>query len=280
MPFVVTAEHLALIAGRPTPLMPSLAEWMDRICPAYDIDSPQEFCHFLAQACHETDHFRTLREYASGRACEGRSDLGNTQPGDDVRFRGHGIFQTTGRANYLQLGLRKGQRDLFVDNPELLAQAEHAVWSACEYWRRRGLNDIANQDDGTVLKKKLRGQLIDVSPVEYISITIDGGMNGLAERRKFYAVGQRVLVGDAPAAHTARGARRAGKAAPGHEAKAAGDPAHSGEEDTWKRRHAGEERGSRRRPAPARKSAPAKRKSPVRKPAAAKRRPPAKRRAG
>ncbi|APW46630.1 hypothetical protein [Rhodoferax antarcticus] len=90
------------------------------MCPQYEIDTPQEFAHFLAQACHETDHFATLREYASGRGYEGRVNLGNTQPGDGVRFKGRGIFQTTGRANYMQLGPKKGRHDLFVNNPELL----------------------------------------------------------------------------------------------------------------------------------------------------------------
>lgn len=207
MSFTVTAQHLAAIAGRTTGLMAGLAEWMNRICPDYEIDTPQEFCHFLAQACHETDHFVTLREYASGRAYEGRVDLGNNQPGDGVRFRGRGIFQTTGRANYMQFGIKKGRRDLFINNPELLEQPEYAVWSACEYWRTRGLNDIANHPDTDVLKKKVRGKVIDVSPVEYISIAINGGYNGMDERKKFYAKAQQVLVEQdtAPAAPAPRG---------------------------------------------------------------------------
>jgi len=194
MSFTLTARHLASIAGRTTPLMADLAHWMNQLCPEYEIDTPQEFCHFLAQACHESDHFVTLREYASGRAYEGRADLGNTQPGDGVRFRGRGIFQTTGRANYMQLGIKKGRRDLFINNPELLEQPEYAVWSACEYWRTRRLNDIANHADADVLKKKHRGKVIDVSPVEYISLAINGGYNGMDERKKFYAKAQQVLV--------------------------------------------------------------------------------------
>lgn len=194
MPYLITPEHLAAIAGKPTRLMPGLAEWLNATCPLYEIDTPQEYCHFLAQACHETDHFKTLREYASGRAYEGRADLGNTQAGDGVRFKGRGIFQTTGRANYLQLGIKKGRRDLFINNPELLEQPEHAVWSACEFWRTRGLNDVANHADSDVLKKKYRRTIIDVSPVEYIGITINGGYNGMDERKKYYAIAQQVLV--------------------------------------------------------------------------------------
>lgn len=199
MPYAITTEHLVAIAGRATPLMPALADWMNKTCPLYEIDTPREYCHFIAQACHETDHFKTLREYASGKAYEGRGDLGNTQPGDGVRFKGRGIFQTTGRANYLQLGIKKGRRDLFINSPELLEQAEYAVWSACEYWQTRGLNDVANHADEELLKKKYRGNVLDVSPVEYISLAINGGYNGMDERKKYYAIAQRVLVETATA---------------------------------------------------------------------------------
>ena len=194
MSFIVTPEHLAAIAGWTTPLMPALADWMNKLCPTYEIDTAREYSHFIAQACHETDHFKTLREYASGSAYEGRTDLGNTQPGDGVRFRGRGIFQTTGRANYLQLGIKKGRRDLFINTPELLEQPEYAVWSACEFWQTRGLNDAANHADTDVLKKKCRGNIIDVSPVEYISLTINGGYRGMDERKKYYALAQQTLI--------------------------------------------------------------------------------------
>ena len=194
MSFTIAPAHLAAIAGRTTALMPELANWMNELCPSYEIDTAREYGHFLAQACHETDHFKTLREYASGSAYEGRADLGNTQPGDGIRFRGRGIFQTTGRANYLQLGIKKGRRDLFINTPELLEQPEYAVWSACEFWKTRGLNDVANHRDSDVLKKKYRGNIIDVSPVEYISLTINGGYHGMEERKKFYALAQQVLV--------------------------------------------------------------------------------------
>lgn len=212
MPLVITAAHLAAIAGRSTKLMPALADWMNRMCPEYEIDTAQEYSHFLAQACHESDHFVTLREYASGRAYEGRADLGNTRPGDGVRFKGRGIFQTTGRANYLQLGIKKGRRDLFINKPELLEQPEYAVWSACEYWKTRGLNDIANHPDEARLVKKLRGKLYNLSPVEFVSATVNGGFNGLDERKKFYARAMKVLA-EAPAPRSLLGTVPRGSAA-------------------------------------------------------------------
>ena len=193
MTYTIKPEHLAAIAGARTALMPDLAECMNRICPGYEIDSPNEFCHFLAQACHETDHFRTLREYASGKAYEGRKDLGNTRPGDGVKFRGRGIFQTTGRANYLQLGIVFGRRDMFVNDPQLLETPEHAVRSACVYWQTRGLNNAANHNDDDRLRKKYRGKVIQVSPVEFISLSINGGYNGMQERKKFYRIAKQKL---------------------------------------------------------------------------------------
>jgi putative chitinase len=194
MPYMITEHHLATIAGKPTSLMPALADWINKICPAYEIDMPHEYAHFLAQACHETDRFRTLEEYASGNAYEGRKDLGNKYKGDGSRYKGRGIFQTTGRANYLQLGVKRGNDNLFIDSPELLEQPEYAVWSACEFWVARHLNDAANEPDSAILKKKYRGKVHDVSPVEFISISINGGLNGIDERKQFYAIAKSVLV--------------------------------------------------------------------------------------
>src|SRR5690349_12430119 len=72
------------------------------------IDTSARVAEFLAQACLETDYFKTLQEYASGVAYEGRKDLGNTYTGDGKKFKGRGIFQCTGRANYTIYGKRLG----------------------------------------------------------------------------------------------------------------------------------------------------------------------------
>ena len=189
----ISKEHLETIAGQKTKLMSILPEWINKICPEFEIDTPREYAHFLAQACHETDHFRTLEEYASGKAYEGRKDLGNVIIGDGIRFKGRGIFQTTGRANYKQLGAKKGNPDLFLKNPELLEQPEYAVWSACVFWKSRNLIDVSNNDDSVLLSKKYKGQIIKVPPVEYISITINGGKNGLEERKRFYERAKKIF---------------------------------------------------------------------------------------
>lgn len=190
----ITLAHLKAIAGIETKLMPFLVEWINKTCPKYEIDSAQELSHFLAQACHESDHFKTTREYASGSAYEGRKDLGNIFKGDGPMFRGRGIFQITGRSNYLSLGIKKGDRMIFIEHPELLETPEYAIWSACEYWKGHKFNDIANMGDDSLLKKKYHGTIIDISPVEYISISINGGYNGMEERKKFYERAKAALI--------------------------------------------------------------------------------------
>ena len=64
--------------------------------------------YILATGHYESDHWRTMTEYASGRAYEGRKDLGNTQRGDGVNFKGRGLVQLTGRRNYADWSKRLG----------------------------------------------------------------------------------------------------------------------------------------------------------------------------
>lgn len=75
--------------------------------------------YILATAYHESDRFRTLEEYASGRAYEGRQDLGNNIAGDGVRFKGRGLVQITGRRNYTDWSRRL--------NVDLVAYPERAM---------------------------------------------------------------------------------------------------------------------------------------------------------
>jgi predicted chitinase len=81
--------------------------------------------YILATAFHESDRFRTLTEYASGAAYEGRKDLGNTQAGDGKRFKGRGLVQITGRRNYTDWSKRLGVD--IVAKPELAATLKYAV---------------------------------------------------------------------------------------------------------------------------------------------------------
>lgn len=92
---------------------------------AQGITDPAQVAYMLATAEHETDAFNTMHEYASGSEYEGRDDLGNTQAGDGVRYKGRGFAQLTGRANYAKLGSIL-HVDL-VNNPDLAAQPDIAA---------------------------------------------------------------------------------------------------------------------------------------------------------
>lgn len=81
--------------------------------------------YILATAYHESDRFRTMEEYASGAAYEGRLTLGNNQPGDGRRFKGRGFVQITGRRNYTDWSKRLGI-DL-IGKPTLAAQLDLAT---------------------------------------------------------------------------------------------------------------------------------------------------------
>lgn len=137
--------------------------------PAYGIDgSPLRVAHFMAQVAHESGGFRYMEEIASGEAYEGRASLGNTQPGDGKRYKGRGPLQLTGRANYRQFGRKIG-----VDlerHPEIAAYPSMGLWIACQYWADRKLNSLADADD-----------------VDAITRKVNGGTNGLADRKAYLA---------------------------------------------------------------------------------------------
>jgi len=132
-----------------------------------DINTPERQAMFIAQLAHESGGFHHMEEIASGAAYEGRTDLGNTQPGDGERYKGRGYIQVTGRHNYTEAGRALGL-DL-VNNPELAAQPENAARIAAWYWESRGINAAADAGDFTRVTR-----------------LINGGTNGLADRQAYY----------------------------------------------------------------------------------------------
>lgn len=133
-----------------------------------EIDTSARVSEFLAQACLETDYFRVLEEYASGKAYEGRKDLGNTVAGDGVKFKGRGIFQCTGRANYAAYGKRLGL-DLLKE-PALARRPDISVRIAVMYWNDKGLNAYADKGDTAAISRAInRGNAKAKSPANHES---------------------------------------------------------------------------------------------------------------
>ncbi|MDR0829735.1 MAG: hypothetical protein LBN95_06455 [Prevotellaceae bacterium] len=135
--------------------LPFLNEFMAM----YGITTYERICAFLAQVGHESGSLKYTEEIASGSAYEGRKDLGNTEIGDGKRFKGRGLIQITGRANYTQLAKVWNDNEILT-NPTKLAEPELATKSACWWWQNRGLNalaDIPTDDNFRKITKKING---------------------------------------------------------------------------------------------------------------------------
>jgi putative chitinase len=145
----------------------------------FEINTKMRQAHFLSQTAHESGSFVYVKELASGQAYEGRHDLGNTEPGDGVRFKGRGYIQITGRANYLQCSMELLGDDRLIQFPELLETPELAARSAAWWWAKHGLNELADAGAGSVYA---------------ITRRINGGTNGLAEREHFFGLANAELA--------------------------------------------------------------------------------------
>jgi len=131
----------------------------------------KERAMFLAQMAHESGNFRYDEEIwgptSAQKGYEGRSDLGNNQPGDGYKYRGRGYIQLTGRANYRQYGKLLGV-DL-ENNPDLAKDPNIAARVAIEYWKKRVNRTAAQKGD-----------------VKTVTYNINGGYNGLTDRIEKY----------------------------------------------------------------------------------------------
>ena len=190
----------------------AMVEHGDELLAAAGIDQARELQHFMAQIGHESGGFtilwedmryrapRILEIFGAGRHSAGITaaeadrlagnpealaervyglgnprkarELGNTDPGDGYRYRGYGLMQITGR----------------TDHERLLAgdtSPRGSIRAALSEWNEKGCSPLAMVDD-----------------VKSITRRINGGFNGLAERRALLARAKSiwpVLAADTPA---------------------------------------------------------------------------------
>lgn len=140
----------------------------------FEINTRARQASFLSQVAHESGQLQWVQELASGKAYEGRADLGNTKPGDGVRFKGRGLLQTTGRTNYAAAAAALGLD--CVNHPELLETPLNAARAAGLFWKTHNLNALADAGDQVKVTRR-----------------INGGVNGLDERLKFYTAAWKAL---------------------------------------------------------------------------------------
>jgi putative chitinase len=151
-------------------------------------DNRTRLIDFLAQCAHECALFRVTREQGTGAAYDTGSiaaQLGNTpqKDGDGQKYKGRGCIQITGRNNYRDCSMALFKDDRLIKTPELLEKPELAVWSACWWWKSQGLLAISDKpSDWTRTIHWKSGRVGTYSRYEYLTIRINGGLNGLADR--------------------------------------------------------------------------------------------------
>jgi putative chitinase len=191
----------------------NMAAWHPRvvhILPQYQINTIPRVAQWLAQMGHESGDFRFLSEnlnYSAdalrrvfgrhfptaeiaaqyhrqperiaNRAYANRIGNGPESSGDGWRYRGRGLIQITGRANYRDASIALyGDENVLLREPEILAEPDGAIRSACWFWNSRALNRLADQHDTVGVSRR-----------------INGGTNGLSDRQFRYDQALRVLRG-------------------------------------------------------------------------------------
>lgn len=158
----------------------------------YQIDkSCYHIAHFLAQIIHESAHFDTTLEYASGTAYgtqhSSAEDMEHTQDSDGPKYLGRGLIQLTWKKNYRQYGKSKGDELKFVNNPDTIGNdMKNAIDASCWYWRNTGAvsQKFNSKGDINILIDNARDD------VTLVSQSVNGGRyghaNGLAERKRLY----------------------------------------------------------------------------------------------
>ena len=166
--------------------------WVDALNATFerfDISSNLRKAAFIGQAAHESGNFKMLIENLNYRAetlmrvwpkrfptlefakqyerdpkkianSVYANRMGNRDEasGDGFRFRGRGLFQTTGHAGYYHAGKALGED--FVMNPDLVSTPKYAVLTAGFFWDTHKLNQYADTQDYKTLTKKINGGFI------------------------------------------------------------------------------------------------------------------------
>jgi predicted chitinase len=183
---MLTADQLqSIMPGLPARRSGELLPFLQAAMTEFAIEAPARAAAFLAQLAHESGQFRFMEEIWGPTPAQRRyeppgslaADLGNTEPGDGKRFKGRGPIQITGRANYRRFGGLLGV-DLESDPPRA-AVLGLAFRIAGLFWSKKGLNELADVATADAFRA--------------ITKRINGGVNGLEDRKKFYAAARTVL---------------------------------------------------------------------------------------
>lgn len=160
----------------------------------FAIDTPVRQASFIGQCGHECGNFKVLEENLNYRAATllklfprtpkrswgftpeeaaayerqpkkianriyaNRMNNRDEASGDGFRFRGRGILQLTGAANYHHAGKALGVD--FIMEPDLVATPKYAAMTAGWFWNTHKINQFADVQDWVTMTKKINGGTI------------------------------------------------------------------------------------------------------------------------
>ena len=179
---------------------------LNRYAEEYEVNTPLRMAHFLAQVATESGemnyHVENLNytaqsllkvfpryfnnttianayahnpERIANRVYANRMGNGDAKSGDGYRYRGRGLIQITGRANYMAYARERCPKA--EQQPEILESNVEAMRSALWWWWKHGCNQIADTDDVEALRRR-----------------INGGTNGLGKAVNYTALAKKVLI--------------------------------------------------------------------------------------
>ena len=151
---------------------------LNRCLEKYSITTPLRLRHFLSQTAHESGGGKWKKELSDGWYLEGRTDIGNTEPGDGPKYKGAGYIQLTGRANYQAFSNWKKTDTRIMDIGCDHVADVYPFTSAGFWWVNNNMNELC-----------------DTNPsVEQVTLRVNGGYNGLEDRKYYYGRCERYIT--------------------------------------------------------------------------------------
>ena len=172
--WLVTREQVAAISGwSPNQFDDTFMNDLNMLVRSAGMEGLNQRRHLVAQTCHETGRYRWMQEIADGSAYEGRTDLGNTQPGDGTKFKGAGVIMLTGRYNFQRFSdwlERNGMRDdqVMGIGAEYVAN-KYPFLSAICWIEENNWAEVCKSHD-----------------TYHVTRVLNGGYNGLEDRLHYY----------------------------------------------------------------------------------------------
>lgn len=168
-----------------------------QICRKYGIVTPTRQAHFFAQIFRETGLLQWVEERGSGQDYERSSELGNDNPGDGKRYKGRGLIQVTGGANYRKYSSYRGQSFLVEPQNTLISSNQYnSADTAGLFWISRpvgnGMINLSFLADRGLAEDNLRSVTKMVNGAE------DGKKTALLERRSYLKILTSILKDDFP----------------------------------------------------------------------------------